>query len=115
MPNTIRLHRVLRASPDRVYRAFLDPDEMREALRDLRAAGCEILTVGQYLSPSKDHHPVAEFVTPEVFTAYREYAMELGFRAAFCGPFVRSSYQAEQVFGSEERGARSEEQGKGKC
>lgn len=79
-------------------------DEMREALRDLRAAGCEILTVGQYLSPSKDHHPVAEFVTPEVFTAYREYAMELGFHAAFCGPFVRSSYQAEQVFSDVRKG-----------
>lgn len=73
-------------------------EEMREALRDLRAAGCEILTVGQYLSPSKEHYPVAEYVAPDVFTAYREYAMELGFRAAFCGPFVRSSYQAEQVF-----------------
>jgi lipoic acid synthetase len=72
-------------------------EEMREALRDLRAAGCEILTVGQYLSPSKEHYPVAEYVAPDVFTAYREYAMELGFRAAFCGPFVRSSYQAEQV------------------
>jgi lipoyl synthase len=74
------------------------PDEVRAALDDLRAAGCEILTVGQYLSPSPDHYPVAEFVRPEVFDSYREYALKIGFRAAACGPFVRSSYMAEQVW-----------------
>ena len=73
------------------------PDEVRAVLKDLREAGCEVVTLGQYLSPSAGHHPVVEFVRPEVFDAYRQYALELGFRAAACGPFVRSSYQAEQV------------------
>ena len=98
------LRKVRRLDPQRTIKSGLmvgmgeTPAELREALRDLRDAGCEILTVGQYLSPSKDRHPVAEYVRPEVFAAYREYAMELGFRAAFCGPFVRSSYQAERLF-----------------
>jgi lipoic acid synthetase len=74
------------------------PDEVRAALDDLRGAGCEILTVGQYLSPSQEHYPVAEFVRPEVFDSYREYALKIRFRAAACGPFVRSSYMAEQVW-----------------
>ena len=74
------------------------PDEVRATLDDLRGAGCEILTVGQYLSPSQEHYPVAEFVRPEVFDSYREYALKIGFRAAACGPFVRSSYLAEQVW-----------------
>jgi lipoic acid synthetase len=73
------------------------PEEVREALRDLRAAGCEIATVGQYLSPSRAHHPVAEYVRPEVFDSYRDFAMELGFRAAACAPLVRSSYRAGEV------------------
>jgi lipoic acid synthetase len=74
-----------------------EPREVRAALEDLRAAGCEIVTIGQYLSPSPAHLPVAEFVRPEVFDEYREHALRLGFRAAACGPFVRSSYHAEQV------------------
>ena len=72
-------------------------DEVRSAMRDLRAAGCDILTIGQYLQPSKTHYPVQEFVRPEVFKAYEEYALSLGFSAVACGPFVRSSYQAERV------------------
>ncbi|HYF51629.1 MAG TPA: lipoyl synthase [Planctomycetota bacterium] len=72
-------------------------DEVRAVLRDLRAAGCDILTIGQYLSPSKTHLPVAEYVHPDVFKSYEEYALSIGFTAAACGPFVRSSYQAEQV------------------
>jgi lipoyl synthase len=75
-------------------------DEVRQVLRDLRAAGCDILTVGQYLSPSTSHLPVAEHVHPDVFKSYEEYALSLGFSAAACGPFVRSSYQAEQVLES---------------
>jgi len=73
------------------------PDEVRTVIRDLRAAGCDILTVGQYLQPSKTHLPVAEYVHPDVFKSYEEYAIEIGFRNAACGPFVRSSYQAEKV------------------
>jgi lipoic acid synthetase len=73
------------------------PDEVRAVLRDLRSAGCDILTIGQYLQPSKTHLPVAELVHPDVFKSYEEYALSIGFSAAACGPFVRSSYQAEQV------------------
>jgi len=73
-------------------------DEVRRALDDLRAAGCQIVTVGQYLSPSPSHFPVAEFVRPEVFDEYRRYALGIGFRASACGPLVRSSYHAEEVW-----------------
>jgi lipoic acid synthetase len=73
-------------------------DEVRAAVRDLRNAGCDILTIGQYLAPSAAHVPVARFVPPEEFKSYEEHATSLGFSAAACGPFVRSSYQAEQVF-----------------
>jgi lipoic acid synthetase len=80
-------------------------DEVREVIRDLRAAKCDILTIGQYLQPSKTHLPVHEFVHPEVFKSYEDYALSIGFSAAACGPFVRSSYQAEQVLiGAETRG-----------
>ncbi|MBI3828879.1 MAG: lipoyl synthase [Planctomycetes bacterium] len=72
-------------------------EEVRLTLRELREAGCEILTIGQYLRPSPQHLPVAEFVHPDTFKAYERYALELGYKAAACGPFVRSSYQAEQV------------------
>ncbi|MGD0091888.1 MAG: hypothetical protein ABSE73_18390, partial [Planctomycetota bacterium] len=72
-------------------------DEVRAGLRDLHAVNCDIVTIGQYLQPSKAHHPVLEFVRPEVFKGYEEYALSLGFSAAACGPFVRSSYQAERV------------------
>lgn len=72
-------------------------DEVRACLRDLRSAGCQMLTIGQYLQPSKNHLPVREFVPPAVFKEYERFAVELGFSAAACGPFVRSSYQAEQL------------------
>lgn len=72
-------------------------DEVRTVLRDLRAVRCDILTIGQYLSPSKTHLPVAEYVHPSVFKSYEDYALSIGFSAAACGPFVRSSYQAEHV------------------
>ena len=72
-------------------------DEVRTVIKDLRAAGCDILTVGQYLQPSKTHLPVNEYVHPDVFKSYEEFALNLGFSSAACGPFVRSSYQAEKV------------------
>jgi lipoic acid synthetase len=72
-------------------------DEVRQAIRDLRGAGCDILTIGQYLSPSTTHLKVVEHVHPDVFKSYEEFALSIGFSAAACGPFVRSSYQAEQV------------------
>ena len=73
------------------------PEEVRIGIADLREAGCDILTIGQYLQPSKTHLPVKEYVHPDTFKSYEEYALAIGFRAAACGPFVRSSYQAELV------------------
>ena len=73
------------------------PEEVMKVIQDLHTAGCDILTVGQYLRPSKEHLAVAEYVHPDLFKKYEEFALKIGFRAAACGPFVRSSYQAEQV------------------
>jgi len=77
-------------------------DEIRACLADLRAAGCDIVTIGQYLAPSASHHPVARFVDPAEFAAWEAEARTLGFAAVASGPFVRSSYQAESVFASRE-------------
>lgn len=71
-----------------------DFTEVRQVMADLRSAGCDIITVGQYLQPSRDHLEVMEFVRPEVFEAYRRSALEMGFKHVVCGPFVRSSYRA---------------------
>jgi lipoyl synthase len=73
--------------------------EVQETLADLRAAGCEIVTIGQYLRPSRRHLPVAEYVPPEQFAAYERHGYALGFRHVASGPFVRSSYQAERSAG----------------
>jgi lipoic acid synthetase len=70
-------------------------DEIVQVLRDLRAHGTDMLTVGQYLQPSRGHLPVERFVTPEEFDALTRTAGELGFVNAACGPMVRSSYHAE--------------------
>jgi len=78
------------------------PGEVRSCLADLRAAGCDMLTLGQYLAPSPAHHPVARFVEPAEFAAWEAEARALGFAAVAAGPFVRSSYQAESVFASRE-------------
>lgn len=72
-------------------------DEVIEVLNDLRTNQCDILTIGQYLQPSKAHLEVTHYIEPEVFEAYEKEAMNLGFEAAACGPFVRSSYNAVDV------------------
>ena len=77
--------------------------EVLEAIADLRGAGCDILTLGQYLSPSKSHFPVKEFISPREFEFYRQRALDLGFKAVFSGPLVRSSYRAEEVYSQIER------------
>ena len=69
-------------------------EEVLDTLARLRKSRCDIVTIGQYLAPSKAHAPIAEFVRPEVFRRYEEYARGLGFLAAYAGPFVRSSYNA---------------------
>lgn len=70
--------------------------EVVEAFGDLRAAGCEILTLGQYLQPTLKHLPVAEFVPPERFTEYHRLARQMGFIHVASGPMVRSSYHADE-------------------
>ena len=72
-----------------------EPREVEDLLADLRTAGVEILTIGQYLQPSRRNLPVASYVPPEQFDAWREYALALGFRKVLSGPLVRSSYMAE--------------------
>jgi lipoic acid synthetase len=74
------------------------PAEVEEAMRDLRAVGVEVLTLGQYLRPSAWHLPVVEFVTPEAFAAYERMGREHGFRYVASGPLVRSSYRAGELF-----------------
>jgi lipoic acid synthetase len=69
-------------------------DELLGVLRDLRAVGCDILTLGQYLRPSADHLPVVRYVPPEEFAELKEITTALGFRHAESGPLVRSSYHA---------------------
>lgn len=77
-------------------------DEIREVLRDLREHNVDMLTVGQYLQPSKHHLPVKRYVPPAEFDALKDYADEIGFSHAACGPFVRSSYHADlQAAGKE--------------
>ena len=74
------------------------PEEVTAVLADLREAGCGMLTIGQYLAPSKQHVPVERFVEPAAFEAWEAEARALGFAAVAAGPFVRSSYRAEEVF-----------------
>ncbi|MDR1890052.1 MAG: lipoyl synthase [Zoogloeaceae bacterium] len=69
--------------------------EILEVMRDLRAHGVDMLTIGQYLAPSVHHLPVRRYVAPEVFERYAEEAKNMGFTAAACAPMVRSSYWAE--------------------
>ncbi len=71
--------------------------EVLEVMRDLKEAGCDFLTVGQYLAPSRRHHPVAEYVHPLVFQKYRDAALETGFKYVASAPLVRSSYRAEEA------------------
>ncbi|MCM8763432.1 MAG: lipoyl synthase [Candidatus Omnitrophica bacterium] len=72
--------------------------EVVEVLKDLRKVNCDILTLGQYLSPSKNHYPIKEFISLEQFDYYRQVALSLGFKAVLAGPLVRSSYKAEEIY-----------------
>lgn len=72
------------------------PAEVEEVMDDLRAAGCQIMTIGQYLQPTHRHYPVAEYVTPAQFKRYEETGLAKGFTQVESGPLVRSSYHAEK-------------------
>jgi lipoic acid synthetase len=71
--------------------------EVRQLMRDLRSADVDIVTLGQYLQPARRNLPVAEFVPPAQFDAYRDFGLSLGFKMVFSGPLVRSSYMADLV------------------
>ncbi|BCJ29509.1 lipoyl synthase [Actinocatenispora sera] len=73
-------------------------DEVVQAMRDLFDAGCELLTITQYLRPSVRHHPIDRWVKPEEFVALREEAERIGFAGVLAGPLVRSSYRAGRLF-----------------
>ncbi|MDR2407125.1 MAG: lipoyl synthase [Bacteroidales bacterium] len=72
--------------------------EVKEALSDLRNVGCQMVTVGQYLQPTKNNLPVSEYVTPEQFEKYRIFACKIGFESVESAPLVRSSFMAERSF-----------------
>lgn len=72
-------------------------DQIKASLRDLRDSGCDIVTMGQYLQPNRHKLPVRAFIPPEQFEAYASYGRSLGILHMYCGPFVRSSYNAAQV------------------
>src|ERR687898_3420196 len=74
-------------------------EEISQALRDLHEAGCELITITQYLRPSPRHHPVERWVKPEEFVELKDEADEIGFAGALSGPLVRSSYRAGRLYG----------------
>ena len=71
-------------------------EEVIQTMKDLREANVDIVTIGQYLQPSKKHLPVKEFITPEQFEKYELLGKEMGFRHVESGPLVRSSYHAQK-------------------
>ena len=81
-------------------------EEVRQALVDLHDAGCDLVTITQYLRPSPRHHPVERWVKPEEFVALADYAEEIGFLGVLSGPLVRSSYRAGRLY-EQALGARS--------
>lgn len=85
-------------------------DEVVEVMRDLRAHGCDMLTIGQYLQPSRYHLPVSRYVDPKEFEQYRMLGEEMGFSSVASGPLVRSSYHADL----QADGVRSRGKGRGK-
>jgi lipoyl synthase len=73
-------------------------EEVIETFQDLLNSGCDILTIGQYLQPTREHLSVKAFIEPKEFENFREIAIKMGFKEAASGPFVRSSYKAKEIF-----------------
>jgi lipoyl synthase len=73
-------------------------EEVMQAAKDLRSAGVDIVSIGQYLQPTSRHLPVKEYITPEKFDSYKKSIEKMGFAYAVAGPFVRSSYKAGELF-----------------
>jgi lipoic acid synthetase len=76
------------------------PDEVEKTLRDLLDSGCRILTLGQYLQPTREHLKVERFIPPEEFDDWKKAALEMGFSDVASGPLVRSSYRARELYQS---------------
>jgi len=72
-------------------------DEVIQTIKDLYEHNCELLTIGQYLAPSKDHYPVDEYIHPDIFEEYKQIALEIGFKSVASAPLVRSSYNAAEM------------------
>jgi lipoyl synthase len=98
------LERVKKRDPSMITKSSImvgvgeTDEEVRETLKDLRASGVDLVTLGQYLRPTPKHAEVMRYVTPETFDTYAAYAKELGFAYCASGPLVRSSYKAAEVF-----------------
>ncbi len=72
--------------------------EVLQVMADLRDVDCDLLTLGQYLAPSTEHHPVTDYVTPDVFREYEDSGREMGFRGVAAAPLVRSSFDADRLY-----------------
>ncbi len=98
------LHRVNRSNPEIITKSGLmlglgeSKEEVIQVMQDLIEAGCQVLTLGQYLRPSLEHLPVVRYIEPEEFQSLQKIGEEMGFRAVSSGPLVRSSYNAGKVF-----------------
>lgn len=79
-------------------------EELKQCMHDLRAANVDVLTLGQYLQPTRNHLAVERYVPPEEFDKYRQWGLELGFFEVASGPFVRSSYRADRIFSQDNLG-----------
>jgi lipoyl synthase len=105
------LGHVKKRSPETVTKSGLmlglgeTTDELLEVLADLRAVGCDMLTLGQYLAPTLKHVPVAQYVPPEEFDDLAVLARSLGFKHVASGPFVRSSYHADEMVRTDASGS----------
>ena len=84
-------------------------EEVSQALVDLHSAGCDLITITQYLRPTSKHHPVIRWVKPEEFVELHDEALAIGFSGVMSGPLVRSSYRAGRLYKqAQERRAESE-------
>ena len=98
------LYAVKQQAPDMVTKSGLmvglgeTEQEITEVMSDLREAGCDLLTIGQYLQPSPDHFPVARYVRPDEFAEYARIGREMGFMEVASAPLVRSSYRAAELY-----------------
>jgi len=73
-------------------------DEVIKVMGDLREASCDLFTIGQYLRPSPNHHPVVTFISPEEFSEHEHIGREMGFIEVAAAPLVRSSYKAAELY-----------------